>query len=481
MSQVRNMSLGSDEIDENLIALAPVPTNKLQAQAIEVRAHRVNWQSYLQGQMIQAQDFEVIREFDLAKTPEARKEILDRRGDECARTFISLMTRISKEQTVRYVLTAVDDLLTEDRQRTQLFCDSNNKKRLSPWVGFMNMLNRTDRFIVHQASRIISKLACWSKERMSSHDLTYYLNWIKTQLSNENVNMPRETMALMASEVTDFVQSILSCLQMMLRVKEYREAFFNMDGMTSLQSLLYTKCGFQLQYQTIFCIWLITFSPELCDRMVQYNSVPVLADILAEAAKEKVTRIILGTFRNLIDKPVENDTVKVFSQAMIHFKVLKQLEILEGKQFADEDITNDVEFLTEHLSNCLQDLSSFDEYVSEVKSRRLEWSPVHKSEKFWRENAARLNEKNYELLKILTSLMETSQDPDILAVATHDIGEYVRHYPRGKKVIDQLGLKQLVMQLLAHENAQVKYCALIAVQKLMVHNWEYLGKQLTSG
>lgn len=43
--------------------------------------------------------------------------------------------------------------------------------------------------------------------------------------------------------------------------------------------------------------------------------------------------------------------------------------------------------------------SSFDEYSSELKSGRLEWSPVHKSEKFWRENAARLNEKNYELLK----------------------------------------------------------------------------------
>ena len=43
--------------------------------------------------------------------------------------------------------------------------------------------------------------------------------------------------------------------------------------------------------------------------------------------------------------------------------------------------------------------SSFDEYTTEVKSGRLEWSPVHKSERFWRENAARLNEKNYELLK----------------------------------------------------------------------------------
>jgi len=34
-----------------------------------------------------------------------------------------------------------------------------------------------------------------------------------------------------------------------------------------------------------------------------------------------------------------------------------------------------------------------------VKSGRLEWSPVHRSEKFWHENAARLNEKNFELLK----------------------------------------------------------------------------------
>ena len=27
--------------------------------------------------------------------------------------------------------------------------------------------------------------------------------------------------------------------------------------------------------------------------------------------------------------------------------------------------------------------SSFDEYATEVKSGRLEWSPVHRSDKFW--------------------------------------------------------------------------------------------------
>lgn len=77
--------------------------------------------------------------------------------------------------------------------------------------------------------------------------------------------------------------------------------------------------------------------------------------------------------------------------------------------------------------------SSFDEYATEVKSGRLEWSPVHRSAQFWRENASRLNEKNYELLRILVHLLETSRDPLVLSVASYDIGEYVRHYPRGKQ------------------------------------------------
>jgi hypothetical protein len=38
-------------------------------------------------------------------------------------------------------------------------------------------------------------------------------------------------------------------------------------------------------------------------------------------------------------------------------------------------------------------------------------------------------------------------------------------------VIEQLGGKQLVMQLLGHEDPNVRYEALLAVQKLMVHNW----------
>jgi len=106
---------------------------------------------------------------------------------------------------------------------------------------------------------------------------------------------------------------------------------------------------------------------------------------------------------------------------------------------------------------------------------------VHRSEKFWRENVMRLNEKDYEILRLLVSILEESQNPTAIAVASHDMGEYVRYYPRGKRMVEQLGAKELVMGLVDHGNSDVRMQALLAIQKMMVQNWEYLGKQLESG
>lgn len=56
--------------------------------------------------------------------------------------------------------------------------------------------------------------------------------------------------------------------------------------------------------------------------------------------------------------------------AMVQCKVLKQLSILEQKKSDDEDIMGDVEFLNEKLQASVQDLSSFDEYSTEIRSGR---------------------------------------------------------------------------------------------------------------
>uniref|UniRef100_A0A8C4WMP5 V-type proton ATPase subunit H n=1 Tax=Gopherus evgoodei TaxID=1825980 RepID=A0A8C4WMP5_9SAUR len=432
---------------------AAVPTNIIAAKAAEVRANKVNWQSYLQGQMISGEDCEFIQRFEQKRSPEGKQELLQAEGSQ------------------------------EKHQRVSIFFDYAKRGKSTAWSYFLPMLNRQDLFTVHMAARIIAKLAAWGKELMEGSDLNYYFNWIKTQLSSQKLRGTMgaiETGTVSTSDSSQYVQCVAGCLQLMLRVNEYRFAWVEADGVNCIMGVLSNKCGFQLQYQMIFSIWLLAFSPQMCEYLRRYNIVPVLSDILQESVKEKVTRIILAAFRNLLEKSIERETRQEYALAMIQCKILKQLENLDQQKYDDEDISEDIKFLLEKLGESVQDLSSFDEYSSELKSGRLEWSPVHKSEKFWRENAVRLNEKNYELLKILTKLLEVSDDPQVLAVAAHDVGEYVRHYPRGKRVIEQLGGKQLVMNHMHHEDQQVRYNALLAVQKLMVHNWEYLGKQLQS-
>jgi V-type H+-transporting ATPase subunit H len=439
-----------------------VANSALANRAGEVRANRINWQSYLQSQMINQEQFNVIMMLDTAPPPK-RDQFLKEHKYECARTFLEMIANVAKDQTVQYLLTMIDDILQEDRSRVEIFHEYAAAEKTTVWRLFLPLLNRQDPFIINQASRIIAKLACWSRILMEGADLHFYLAFLKEQLRMQN---------------NEYKQATARCLQMLLRVDEYRQAYATVDGITTILNALSASSNFQIQYQLVFCLWCMSFNPELAEKMNKYNVIPVLALILTDSQKEKVFRIILATFRNLLEKPEDTQVVQENAVAMVHGKVLKTISLLQSRKFDDQDILEDMTYLDEKLQASVQDLSSFDEYVSELKSGRLEWSPVHKSERFWRENAVNFNERNYELLKILTRLLEVSKDPLILSVAVHDIGEYVRCYPRGKQIIEQIGGKQLAMTLLTHEDSNVRYQALLAVQKMMVQNWEYLGKQL---
>lgn len=298
---------------------------------------------------------------------------------------------------------------------------------------------------------------------MEGSDLNFYISFLKDQLRSPG---------------NEYINTTARCLQMMLRIDEYRHAFVAMDGITSILSALSGKTNFQLQYQLIFSLWCLTFNPAIAEKFPQTGAIQVLGDILSESSKEKVIRIILGTFRNILEKVDDREIERAAALQMVQFKTLKTLELMDSKKFDDTELQDDIEFLSDKLHSSVQDLSSFDEYVTEIKSGRLQWSPVHKSEKFWRENAQKFNEKDFELLKILIKILEVQTDTLALCVAAHDIGEYVRHYPRGKNKIEQYQGKQAVMKLLSADDPNVRYHALLAIQKLMVHNWEYLGKQL---
>lgn len=115
---------------------------------------------------------------------------------------------------------------------------------------------------------------------------------------------------------------------MMLRIDEYRFAFVSVDGISTLISVLSGRVNFQVQYQLIFCLWVLTFNPLLAEKMNKFNVIPILADILSDSVKEKVTRIILAVFRNLIEKPEDSIVAKEHCIAMVQCKVLYFIRII---------------------------------------------------------------------------------------------------------------------------------------------------------
>ncbi|KAL5969487.1 V-type proton ATPase subunit H, partial [Taenia solium] len=319
---------------------------------------------------------------------------------------------------------------------------------------------------VFEVSKIITKFACWSTQHIDEKSLNYFFGWLLEKLQQPN---------------NEYLQTVARNLQMLLRVRDYRNTFVTKQGVDVLIKVLSNKeTNCELYYQLIFCLWCLSFNANLVQVMVKNPTLlPAVCDVFCDAEREKVLRICMAFLRSVLEKLDDPAVMRECSLRMVQCKALKRLELLSQKDLShDPEMTEDLKFLQETLKASVQDVSSLEEYTTELTSGRLEWSPVHKSEKFWRENAVKFTENNYELLKMLVYLMESSTEAVILSVAAHDVGEFVRHYPRGKQVIDQLGGKQVVMSLLQHHDPSVRYNALLALQKIMVHNWEYLGKQL---
>lgn len=72
------------------------------------------------------------------------------------------------------------------------------------------------------------------------------------------------------------MQSVARCLQMLLRRDEYRTAFITVDGISTLLSILSGRVNFQIQYQLIFCVWVMTFNPRLAERMNKFDIILIL-------------------------------------------------------------------------------------------------------------------------------------------------------------------------------------------------------------
>merc|ERR1719210_2882439 len=105
-------------------------------------------------------------------------------------------------------------------------------------------------------------------------------------------------------------------------------------------------------------------------------------------------------------------------------------------------------------------MSNFARYHRELQaavqgSAGLKWGFIHSS-KFWSENVTKFEADNYQALKDLTKLLIQSADPTTLAVACHDVGEFVTLHPLGKKKVAELKIKDRLMDLMGQDRDDPK-------------------------
>ncbi len=136
--------------------------------------------------MIDKEDFEFINRFDSNNSAE-RERILSSPAEkiECIRTLMTIMGKVSKESTLQYTATLIDDLLQENKSRVELFHLYSRKYKESVYNSFIQKLYLQDAFLVNQISRIITKLACWSNDLMPDKELKDYFLWLKEQIAEK--------------------------------------------------------------------------------------------------------------------------------------------------------------------------------------------------------------------------------------------------------------------------------------------------------
>ena len=63
---------------------------------------------------------------------------------------------------------------------------------------------------------------------------------------------------------------------------------------------------------------------------------------------------------------------------------------------------------------------------------------------FWKDNHKAFEAENCTAIKTLVALLVPESDAQTLAVACHDIGEFVKHHPEGRRLMTQFGAKLAV-------------------------------------
>lgn len=282
-----------------------------------------------------------------------------------------------------------------------------------------------------------------------------------------------------ASHVTDIVQYIcgagvrttdvgaLSAITNLLKSDQFRQLVFGKDEVVSRIFRVQKTSPAPLVYKSIFCLWLVSFDKDQgqIERLKGHGVIEHMKGILQVSRAEKVVRVSLMFLKNALE-------YKTLCEDIVEKDLLEAVQALEYEKWRDAELYDEIRSASSKIQNEVMHFSNFDRYERELESGSLKWGFIH-SDKFWAENVMKFEAKGFGAVKTIVAFLKAS-NAETLAVACHDLGEFVQMHPLGKRKVLEFGGKDKIMELMGHTDRDVRREALLCCQKIMLNKWQDL-------
>ncbi|KAI3940742.1 hypothetical protein MKW98_030061 [Papaver atlanticum] len=418
----------------------------------------VHWESYMTHKMITLTCLGKIRRYD-NQSESHKAALLDEDGAAYVKLFVNILrdnpfqengtiSRYAfKKETVEYVLALIDEMLTGNGcllWKGNWFIQNKSCKILSAIVSARPR---------NQSGLNTHVKSSHPKVKSTSIDdvLKGLLEWLCAQLKYP-------------SHPSRGIPSAISCLSTLLKEPPVRSSFVQADRVKLLIPMISpatSQKSVQLLYETCLCLWLLSYYEPAVRYLASSRTLLRLVDVVKSSTKEKVVRVVVLILKNLLAKGR-------FGSKMVVVGLPQIVQSLKARAWNDEDLLEGLDQLEEGLKDNIKEMSSFDKYKQEVLLGHLDWSPMHKDPVFWRENVFNFEENDFQILRVLITILGTSSDPRALAIVCNDLSQFIQHHSSGRLIVNDLKAKEEVMKLINHQNTEVTMHALLCIQRLLL-------------
>ncbi|KAI5466741.1 armadillo-type protein [Mariannaea sp. PMI_226] len=472
------------------------PPTYLGSLQSNIRQRPIPWDGAVRAGTLTEEQLSKIRAIDKASKSEQRKEIVAADLDGYRLLFVGgsgkssvLETAGKHPNVIQYILVLLGDLLEGSPVLAKALF-----KTQDPYRHFLPLLNSTNTedpiplLTAHALTTLMSLSRDDSQATLQALPvvLTYLSGLAKSSDAGLQDIAVQEYSSLLYSHVprelfwnqrSETVAPLVKILQTACGIENGTSSANLWSGnvttrTTGFEGSLGGGVGLQLLYHALLVIWQMSFEAgDIGDDLNdEYDIVLLYTQLLRLSPKEKTTRLILSTLSNLLEKN---------SKSLLPIAVLARLPALldniGSRHLTDPDLLEDLSNLKEMLEEYTKTKTTFDEYVAEVQSGHLRWSPPHRNTVFWAENARKILEfENGEIPRKLVEIMRQPWDNDkqVLAIACNDVGNLVKEVPEKRYQLEKAGLKTRIMELMQSDDENVRWESLRALGGWLKYSFE---------